>query len=298
MSLTKLLSSFIDEKEVVMEEDDAGDIRFTEKDKEGISLKGVLQRGRLRIQREKKASPQGTLFRPSTITFNYCRRIKLVQLAGLVTLYDEVPTPKLQTVFDIGNAVHEIIQGYFWDIEILRGTFYCSKCEKTWEDKSPSHCPTNKAHVRRFLKYKEVALGSETLPIKGRADGILEIEGELHLVDIKSISNRSQGMSEMQFCFEDLADSGPKPEHVVQLHFYMWMSGIKRGHLLYYSKNKGEIKTFAIPYNEEILKPYLDEISELVEKAEKLKRMEPVELPPPCGSDKCPCDTFLGKPSK
>lgn len=292
MSLTDLLQTFKDEKAVVKK----GPV-YVEKDQEGISLKGVLQRGRLKLTRAKEKRPQGVTFRPSTITWNYCRRIKVAQLAGLITLYDEHATPKQQFTFDLGNAIHDIIQTYFWDIGILKGTWKCQKCDKLYYNLvAPTTCPSGiKSHTKKFLKYKEIQVKHPTLPISGRADGVLVIDGSDHVMDIKSIQNRTVKTNERQFCYEDLEDEGPKPDHVVQLNFYMWLLRVERGHLFYVAKNDGMIKTFAIPYDYNIIKPYIEEIQRLVQIAKNLEEGDTVILPPTCGRKECPCHEFLSK---
>lgn len=292
LSLVDVLTTFRDEKKVVKTEEG----KYVEKDSGGVSLKGVLQRGRLKLIRERKAWPQGLTFRPSSITYSYCRRLKVAQLAGLIKIYDDKPTPKLQLVFDMGHGIHDIVQRYFWEIGILKGSFYCIKCDKVYNDLvSPKACPSGIAsHDRKSLSYREINLAAPECLIKGRTDGILDIEGEEHIMDIKSIANRTIKTPIQQFCFEDLEERGPKEEHVVQLTLYMYMSGVHRGHLVYVAKNDHKIKTFAIPYNYEIIKPYLSEIKDLIEKAEKLKQMEKVVLPAPCGKESCPCADFVG----
>lgn len=292
MSLGKLLETFKDESTIVKTEEG-----YQEKTLDGISLRGVLQRGRLKIVREKPPIRQGTSFSPSTITYSYCRRLKVGQMAGLVEIHYEKARPSLQITFDMGNALHELIQGYFWDIGILKGTYKCLKCDKRYHDVvSPLVCPSGKStHTRKHLKYKEVYLRSTTpdLPISGRCDGILVIDGGLHLMDIKSIKSRTLKSSEREFCFEDLDLQGPKRDHIVQLNLYLWMAGLEKGHLFYISKNDGKIKTFAIPYTPELLEPYFREIRYLVSTAKALKEGKKPELPEPCGRETCPCDEIL-----
>lgn len=295
MSLGKLLDTFRDEKIVVKE-----DKKYVEKDSGGVSLKGVLQRGRIKLGKDKKLRPRGLNFTPSTITYGYCRRAKIGQLAGLFTIWQDKFPPSQQTTFDLGHAIHDIFQGYFWDIGQLRGDFECLKCDKIYKDLlSPKVCPSGiESHKRKHLRYREVIAKNSHFLISGRCDGIIDIDGELHILDIKSIQNRTMSMSEMAFCFEDLDRNGPKADHIVQLTFYMWILEIHRGHLLYVGKNDGKIKSFAIPFNEALLTPYLQEIEWLQEQALKLKYGKIEELPPPCGDDKCSCHTILKKLNK
>lgn len=292
MGLDDILRTFSEEK--VVEQTPEG--KYVEKDSGGVSLKGVLQRGRLKLRKGKNPTRQGVGFRPSGITFRFCERAKVGQLAGRLTLYDDKPAPSLQLVFDMGHAIHDIFQGYFWDIGILRGDFRCLKCDTTYTDLlAPEHCPKYKTHDRKYLVYKEVQVPTNALLIRGRSDGILEIEGESHIVDIKSIANRTAKTPHQFFCFEDLED-GPKDAHLVQLQLYMHFIGIHRGHLLYVAKNDHKIKTFAIPYDYEIIRPYLETIQRLIDLSDALSKGERVQLPDPCGRDDCACETIISGP--
>src|SRR4051812_26470934 len=289
MALIDILKTFSDEKEIVVE-----DGKYVEKDKDGLSLKGVLQRGRLRLRKEKKLARHGLGFRPSGITYHFCRRLKVGQLAGLLDIWDESPRPALQFAFDVGHAYHNIIQGYFWDIGVLRGDFYCIKCDKVYKDLlSPARCPERKKNSRSVLAYREVQATHDEYKIRGRCDGILELDGEYHIMDIKSIMNRQSTTPQQSFCFEDLEVHGPKEDHIIQLTLYMWILNITKGHLLYAAKNDHKIKTYAIPYDYDIIAPYLEDIKSLLQTAKRLSEGERVQLPEPCGRADCPCETVI-----
>lgn len=266
---------------------------YQEKTPQGVSLKGVLQQGSLKVMRTKSPWRAGKTFRPSGITYSYCRRLKVAQLAGLVEIYDEPKKPKEQLRLDIGSAIHDIIQNRFWDIGILKGSFKCIKCGKIYHDQvSPTICPSGMAsHTRECLSYKEVIYKNAEYQISGRSDGIIVVPPE-ELMDIKSIQNRLPSMTERQFCFEDLETKGPKFDHVVQLMLYEWMSEIHMGHLMYVSMNSPTIKTFAIPFDYKVIEPYLVEIKNLIAAAELLKAGKRPEMPITCGRADCPCEQF------
>lgn len=293
MSLDFLLKSFGDEDPKPKQ---------SRRSKSGpVSLAGVLQRQRVRLNRSKVARPASTSFAPSGITYGLCHRSKVAQLAGLITLTYDIPTPKLQFKFDLGHAIHDIIQRYYWECGMLEGEFACIKCDKTFYARSPDACPFRKSHRRSHLKFKEVVLKNEEHRISGRCDGYVWVEiakkgddvtEEKHLQDIKSISNRMPTDPEQSWCFEDLEERGPKPDHIVQLCLYMWMSGIHKGHLLYVGKATEQIKSFYVDYDYAVIEPYLQEIKGIIEMAEKLKAGEKVQLPPPCSKKDCPCETI------
>lgn len=290
MSLTKLLrQSSLDGKEAPKKK-----APRKSSEEEGFSLKKYLQSGRLKLSRARTPYPQGKTFRPSSLSYPYCRRSKVAQLAGKIELYDKPPAPKLQLIFDMGHAIHDIIQGYFWDMGVLKGSYKCLKCDKIYHDLvSPDACPSGiKSHERKHLKYKEVRMVDEEHRINGRCDGIILVDGVEHLMDIKSIQNRTEKTPDQYFCFEDLED-GPKSDHVVQLQLYMWISGIPNGHLLYVAKNTHMIKTFNIPYDFSILEPHLKEIEELIALAERWEAGEKIKLPDPCSRADCSCQELV-----
>lgn len=280
--LNFLLKSFPKE-----EKDEAGKLV-------GPSLKGVLQRERIRLTKEKKKKPKTIpkTFNPSLITFGYCKRLKVAQLADVVTLYRDVPAPKQQLMFDIGHKLHDIVQGYFWDIGILEGNFYCYKCYKEWWDTSPKIHKECGTKSRKLLRYNEVVLKDQEHLMSGRADGILHLpvekETERHLVDIKTIANQPSYSGPNQFFFEHLKDEGAKQAHIIQLNLYMWMSKIHKGHLLYLAKQSHQLESFYFEYTPGLIQPYLDDIKEVMELARKVKGEE-IELPEMCDNDKCDC---------
>jgi hypothetical protein len=287
MSLDWLLKSFSDE--------DAKPKTKTPKPAGEISLAGVLQRQRLRLSRSKAPRPASLNFSPSSITYNLCHRARIAQLAGLTTLYNDVPTPKLQLTFDLGSAIHDVIQGYYWDTNMLEGDFQCIKCDKTFYARSPQGCPFRKSHERRHLKFKEVVLKDAEHRISGRCDGYVWVEvgkdvEEKHLQDIKSIKNRGLNDPEQAWCYEDLKERGPKPDHVVQLNIYMWISGVHKGHLLYVGKNTSQITSFAVDYDHSVIEPVLAEIKHIIDESERIKLGTLKELPPPCSKKDCPCE--------
>lgn len=283
MGLTKLLNTFT-EIETTKHVSPAGQ----------DELKKVIQSRRLKQSRAKKPWVQGKTFSPSSLTFSYCRRAKVAQLAGKHKLYYEVASPALQTVFDLGNLYHDLLSQYFWSIGLLKGSYECYKCDKIYHELvAPKKCP--EGHSSKFMVYKEVKMTNEKFLLSGRADGILAFDHGDELVDVKSISNKGFPVNDREFVYEDLDVQGPKEAHIVQLMLYMFMSDIHTGHLLYISKNKGKIKTFKFEYDPKVLDPYLKEIDYLILLAEKWKagKIEAEDLPVPCGKKDCDCHLIL-----
>lgn len=264
---------------------------------EDPSLKGLLQRERLKWKKKQKPFEASQYFSPSNITYNLCARAKVAQLAGLHKIYYEVPAPKLKLTFDVGHAYHKIIQDYFWEAGILEGEYRCIKCDKGWWDTSPTQCIHRKSHTKRHLKYKEVPFKIPELLISGRADGIIHFDVnhqiEKHLIDIKTIANRGSFVNERQHAFEDLKEKGAKHDHIVQLNFYMYALNIHKGHLLYVSKNTSQTESFYFQYDPAIIEPYLEQIRSIIQWAEDIKSKKRKDLPPTCAKGSCNCEDII-----
>lgn len=86
--------------------------------------------------------------------------------------------------------------------------------------------------------------------IVGHIDGIYvdKEENEMYLVEFKTISDKKY------YGGKSTKDYLPSENHVLQLHFYMRMSGIKKGKIVYLLKSSGEIVEFDFDYEEEIEK--------------------------------------------
>ena len=83
--------------------------------------------------------------------------------------------------------------------------------------------------------------------IRGRADAIVEINGEKVVVDFKSVNGVK---------FRTL--EAPEIEHVKQVMIYMHFFNIKKGLLVYECKNTQDIKEFEIKYDENLVKEILE----------------------------------------
>lgn len=287
MGLEFLLKSFADEDKPEVKEQD------------GVSLSGILQRKRLKLGREKGSRVAGLSFSPYNVGYGFCMREKVTQLAGYHQILIKPPTPKEQLIFDVGKRYHDIIQGYFWKLGMLEGTWRCRECWYTWWDISPKVCA--KCGSKYNLEFREVPLKDEDYSISGRADGIILVEHnntvEKHLLDIKSISNRGRQDNPLdpRVYYEDLDEQGASVTHRVQLGLYMKMSGISDGHLLYVGKNGHQMKSFHIRHNEALLEPYLKTIQEALVWAKELKEEERYDLPPVCDRKKCECEKIIRK---
>ena len=290
MTLSTLLKSF--------SEEDTPEARA----KDEISLTGVLQRKRLKFSKLKKPRAASLFFSPYNLGYGFCMREKVAQRAGLHTIWVKPPTPKEELVFAVGNAYHEMIQGFFWKTGMLEGHWKCQVCAACFYARSPAACTS--CGASDFLEYREVPLFEPDLQVRGRSDGIIWVEvakdvEEKHIMDIKSISNKNAQYNPNAFrCFEDLEEQGPVPQHLVQLQSYMRMSGIPDGHLLYVAKNTQALKSFHIKYSAQFLEPYLEDIRTCITWANEIQEGKRKDLPAPCSSKKCECQAITFDKSK
>lgn len=124
---------------------------------------------------------------------------------------EETPTPELQAIFKMGDAVHAMIQAWFMAMNELDGFPRCIGNEQRIDDKDWN--------------------------IGGFIDSVLEfpgIEGEVP-IEIKSINDYSFGRL-----------SEPLAAHKLQVGCYIMEKDAPFGIVLYYDKNTSAMKEFRV----------------------------------------------------
>jgi CRISPR/Cas system-associated exonuclease Cas4 (RecB family) len=91
-----------------------------------------------------------------------------------------------------------------------------------------------------ILKEEELTLKDFEKRIKGRIDLLIEIDKTEYIVELKSMNGIQASKLKK-----------PKPEHVLQILFYMYMMKIPQGFVLYENKNNQDILSFYIDYEKE-----------------------------------------------
>jgi len=74
--------------------------------------------------------------------------------------------------------------------------------------------------------------------ITGRADALLNVDGENYVMDIKSMNS---------FIFKKMEN--PQPENVQQVQLYLHFFNIQKGILFYIDKDRQEIKEYVVSYD-------------------------------------------------
>lgn len=152
------------------------------------------------------------VFYPSELTFP-CLRGQYLKYTQ-----PEIPvSPKTQRIFKIGTIIHDFIQDSF-----------------------------KKANSEFSLLDLEASIqgaysaSGDLIRIRGRADAIIERNGEEYIVELKSIAPQPYRDDVFRFLNE------PKESHLKQILWYMQSANIKKGVIIYIEKVGAETKTFTI----------------------------------------------------
>jgi CRISPR/Cas system-associated exonuclease Cas4 (RecB family) len=152
------------------------------------------------------------VFYPSELTFP-CLRGQYLKYTQ-----PEIPvSPKTQRIFKIGTIIHDFIQDSF-----------------------------KKANSEFSLLDLEASIqgaysaSGDLIRIRGRADAIIERNGEEYIVELKSVAPQPYRDDVFRFLNE------PKESHLKQILWYMQSANIKKGVIIYIEKVGAETKTFTI----------------------------------------------------
>lgn len=203
---------------------------------------------------------------------------------------------QLQSIFDVGHAIHGKWQRWLEQMDVLIGVWECQEHGQWWGRRSDDceRCPS--------VSYKEVPVLHEDLWISGHADGWVVLEDKPPaLLEIKSI-----GMGTLRMGKAPIDASGslaksfallerPIDAHVRQASLYVyclrWMhsNGIIEDpppeHIVfvYECKEDSSSRDFLIPYDESVLEPTLAKAEILAAATE----------PPECtGGKNCGCARY------
>lgn len=136
--------------------------------------------------------------------------------------------------FDIGHALHEMMQRYLGGMQLLKGYWQCENGHRTKEVglKPPACAECGKTK----LSYFEIKIEQEILPgytVVGRTDGVIQWEGEDMGLEIKSVEPEVLSTLTMPFKYP-----------VFQLNMYMHLlrqshfPKMRRGIILYVATAK------------------------------------------------------------
>jgi CRISPR/Cas system-associated exonuclease Cas4 (RecB family) len=134
--------------------------------------------------------------------------------------------PDLIKVFEVGNIMHDFV------VDVL-------KSEKT----------PNVELVAEELPFK---MDIDDFKVSGRVDDLIIIKRENRevLVEVKSVGN-------LKYVKE------PKSQHIIQLQFYMYATGVHDGMLLYIDKRNLQSQIFEVEYDETQAKAIVERFKRL-----------------------------------
>lgn len=159
-------------------------------------------------------------FHPSIISKGIaCERWWYFMLTGVDGIVErETFAPKTLRAMLIGTAIHDGFQKLMYKMGILEGMWECKNCGTKFWAISPLSCKSCRTHLRwGKLDFLEVPFESEY--VKGHADGILNINGNRYLLELKSIKNDETKKSHYKYGFEHL--TGPIDDHELQAQIYL-----------------------------------------------------------------------------
>jgi CRISPR/Cas system-associated exonuclease Cas4 (RecB family) len=179
---------------------------------------------------------RGGVFHPSAV--DACARRSVYEYTRVPRDYDSLDDDQSLDIFDVGHAVHDLIQGR---LEALEGTDDVSF-------RFTREVPYDPVTDRLLVDFG----------IGGTCDGILEVlvkdtVMQRMVVEIKSIKDKN---------FHDL--SGPKEGHVWQSHLYAYRFDCPIIVIWYFNKNTSERRLFPLVFDHkklmEALKRFEDQL--------------------------------------
>ena len=184
---------------------------------------------------------------------------------------------KMEMVFQEGHDIHHKWQEWirYADGLDLIGRWQCDRCGEDWFGEDKDYCPLCKDAL---LSYKEVPFHSEEFHMMGHADGIVKVDGEAVLIEIKSI-----GMGTLMFEDRKLHDAyvngdktiaevwrdikRPFPSHMRQGQMYLWLANLQYPLLdireiifIYDFKPTQEVKEFSVKANVDLIADRIEDI--------------------------------------
>lgn len=110
-----------------------------------------------------------------------------------------------------------------------------------------------------ILIEEERPLYNEGYRIKGFADDILNLDGDC-IIEMKSMNTMQASKL-----------TKPVKDHEIQLQFYMYLTGIHRGFVVYENKNNQDIIEFYLTYDESKISYILERIEDILNKTKEDK---------------------------
>lgn len=152
--------------------------------------------------------------------------------------------PRVQIIFDVGHALHAWFQNkYLGPDRVLWGSWKCRGCKRRIRGLMPKACRRCGA-PRSVFKYLEPLVREPHLNLIGHCDGILLIEGEKRVLELKTINPKG---------FEQVVRYGAAvPAHIYQVNIYMHLLKMDACSVLYINKADSRLAEFEVPYDKRV----------------------------------------------
>lgn len=176
-----------------------------------------------------KKSNRGGVFHPSAV--GMCGRNNVYEYLGYEADL-EYAEPRVAEIFLLGHKIHEILQERVGLLDA--GKF--DPATGNFKIRALHEVPTPRGD--HLLKTLGLAGTSDSLA-EITADGILQ----RGIIEFKSIGDEG---------FKEIQARGPKPEHLQQLHVYMYRFDCPVGWVFYYHKTTSKIEVFPVVFDYEL----------------------------------------------
>ena len=184
---------------------------------------------------------------------------------------------KLSWIFNTGHAIHHQFQEVYLQTlgDVFQGWWGSNDGEDLQVGEELNDSLKNKWIAKpkdgKDYHYVELEFCNEEYRLTGHCDGVLVWgEDDVEIFELKTISSRG-------FKTVDPNEMGsPKPEHVLQVNAYMWLTGLERARIVYVNKDMNTMLPKAIC--EHVIdrdESVISEIKELLKKCINASDSEP-----------------------
>ncbi len=180
--------------------------------------------------------------------------------------------PQGERIFDNGHSMHDRWKRYLQATGSLLGKWICRGCEKPtiygnehkWGCYEPDKCSVCSGHN---FDYSEVGFVDKETMWGGHVDAIVDQEKLAKFSNLKAKFTPEEKFIIVDFKTMNPMDfkklEAPKPEHITQMHIYMYGLGFQFGKFIYEDKGWQAIKEFVIKRDESLLQIKKAECSQL-----------------------------------
>lgn len=208
------------------------------------------------VEKSEPMNKSNVYLRASGIGY-MCARQEVLMSIGKVESEFKI-SAGLDVTFGIGHAVHAFLQEKMKDI--LLGHWKCRDC-KFEIGKEPSmkvfRHPKDKCKCGAYnWEYVEIYAYDKEFKMGGHPDGILDVKPQRALLELKTINDGG---------FTALSFKGPAEYYIWQMNLYMYLLGLKVGHLVYINKSTSEFKEFVIKFDEGIIKKIKEKAKSVID---------------------------------